>query len=85
MLLDVLSSPRVVKAQLLTPVKHHVRTEFVYGLIEFQKCHIKGFAWAAQYSIWLLIDLTPKGIVFSFLLKALDYTGARETVRAWIA
>ena len=52
MLLDILSSPRVVKAQLLTPVKHHVRTEFVYGLIEFQKCHIKGFAWAAQYYIW---------------------------------
>ena len=25
------------------------------------------FAWAAQYNTWLLIKLTPKGIVFSFM------------------
>ena len=25
-------------------------------------------AWAARYNTWLLIELTPKGIVFSFFL-----------------
>jgi len=25
------------------------------------------FAWAARYNTWLLIKLTPKGVVFSFL------------------
>ena len=25
--------------------------------------------WAARYNTWLLIELTPKGVVFSFLLE----------------
>ncbi len=25
------------------------------------------YAWAARYNTWLLIKLTPKGVVFSFL------------------
>jgi hypothetical protein len=28
---------------------------------------IEGATWAAQYNTWLLIKLTPKGVVFSFL------------------
>jgi len=29
--------------------------------------HIPPFPWAARYNTWLLIKLTPKGVVFSFL------------------
>jgi len=28
-------------------------------------------SWAARYNTWLLIKLTPKGVVFSFLLLLL--------------
>jgi len=31
------------------------------------------FIWAARYNTWLLIKLTPKGVVFSFLFS--DYIG----------
>ncbi len=30
-------------------------------------------AQAARYTIWLLVALTPKGVVFSFLFDALPY------------
>ena len=30
-------------------------------------------SWAAQYNTWLLITLTPKGIVFSFLITNVTY------------
>ncbi len=30
--------------------------------------------WAARYNTWLLIKLTPKGVVFSFLFKKKSQT-----------
>lgn len=29
--------------------------------------YTQGKPWAAQYSTWLLIGITPKGVIFSFL------------------
>ena len=34
-------------------------------------CHsVKGTSWAARYDTWLLIKLTPTGVVFSFLIAS---------------
>ncbi len=45
--------------------------------------------WAARYNTWLLIKLTPKGVVFSFLFFSqlgpgdeLDYTELHQQARA---
>ena len=39
--------------------------------------------WAARYNTWLLIKLTPKGIVFSFLF--LFYATAQASHTLWNA
>ncbi len=37
------------------------------------------FTWAARYNTWLLVKLTPKGVVFSFLSHFLFFTLHRFT------
>ena len=48
--------------------KHHSDAELAYSSISYMT-HFG--TWAAQYSTWLLIKLTPKGVGFSFLLLTL--------------
>ena len=39
-------------------------------------CPLKSasYSWAARYNTWLLIKLTPKGVVFSFSFFSASYT-----------
>jgi len=36
-----------------------------------QLCMLRRLSWAARYNTWLLIKLTPKGVVFSFFFSFL--------------
>jgi len=38
------------------------------------------YPWAARYNTWLLITLTPKGVVFSFLFYSSLRLGLRLTL-----
>jgi len=31
----------------------------------------RSLSWAAKHNLWLLIELTPQGVVFSFLFSSL--------------
>ncbi len=42
---------------------------FAWQLLHLSLCDLPYWAaWAARYNTWLLIELTPKGVVFSFVL-----------------
>jgi len=39
--------------------------------------------WAARYNTWLLKEMTPKGVVFSFLSTATGTNSARPHAQQW--
>ena len=45
---------------------------------QYKQCNAP---WAAQYNTWLLIKLTPKGVVFSFLFNAMHSMNRLTTLK----
>jgi len=63
-------NPHLLACRSSEPLEQAVKVKLVSPCPSFAAC-VACQCWAARYNTWLLVKLTPKAVVFSFLFSVL--------------